>query len=309
VKKLFLPVLTVALILSLSGCWSGRALLVFERPYWDGIDGNLRLRASLVVHALGRGYLPRLSLVEAPAEPVARLVTELSRHRYATAVVGPLLAEEWQSFTPKFPRTRFLLVDGEIPETDQPPNVILLGFDRGVAFRAAGFAAGHAVQEKFGGAQMGTLGPHIGVLVASMSDLSASETDAFSAGVAEALDGALPVLTRMPASVDRAAAVNTVKKMSRDGADIILLGMGSLNPWCLEALKDVGGAAVVADWASSGAFPHQVFLSVEEDVVSGIDRGLAALMRGARSVNGPVRIVTGLARAVPAAARARVEGR
>jgi hypothetical protein len=84
--------------------------------------------------------------------------------------------------------------------------------------------------------------------------------------------------------------------------------MGSLDSWALEVMKDAGGCAVVADWASSGAFPGQVFVSVEEDVPAGIAQALTHAAPGIRTVDGPVRVVAGKARPVPAAARSRLGG-
>ena len=86
--------------------------------------------------------------------------------------------------------------------------------------------------------------------------------------------------------------------MHRDGVQLFLLGMGALDAWGLEVLQGTGGAAIVADWAASGAFPGQVFLSVEEDIPGGIARALASPGR-LRSINGPVRLVSGRARPVP----------
>jgi hypothetical protein len=309
VKKLFLLICSVVMALLLSGCWNGRALFMFEQPSWDAVDGGLRLRATLSLHALERGYLPRVRLVSAPAEPVSRLVTELSARHFSAAVVGPLLADEWRSFAPHFPRTRFLLVGGAIPDAEQPGNVTVLSFDRRDAFHTAGRAAAYALRGQFGDAAAGTLGKRIGVLAAEGGDLSAEEIDAFADGAAESLDGAEPVVKRMSASADRGAMVTTLKRMRLEGVEIILLGLGGLDPAGLETLKETGGSAVVADWVLSSASPRQVFLSVEVDIPRGIDRGLAAARSAARSVPCPVRIVAGLARAVPAAVRDRVEER
>jgi len=89
--------------------------------------------------------------------------------------------------------------------------------------------------------------------------------------------------------------------------EILLLGTGLFDSWCLEVMAGAGGCAVVADWQTSGAFPRQVFLSIEEDIPGGIGRALALAPGSAAPVSGPVRIVSGAARPIPAEVRSRVE--
>ena len=108
---------------------------------------------------------------------------------------------------------------------------------------------------------------------------------------------------------EKAAVTTAVAQMHKEGVEVFLLGMGSLDAWCLEDLQTTGGCAVVADWATSGAFPEQVFLSIEEDIQGGILRALAVAGPGAKAVSGPVRIVNGKARPVPEEAHARREGK
>jgi hypothetical protein len=124
--------------------------------------------------------------------------------------------------------------------------------------------------------------------------------------VAEALDGARPTVRALADGTDRPGVKAAIEQMRAQGVEIFLLGLGSLDPWCLEVMKDMGGCAVVADWASSGAFPAQVFVSVEEDIPAGISQALTHAAPDVRSVNGPVRVVAGKARDMPAAARSRL---
>ena len=117
------------------------------------------------------------------------------------------------------------------------------------------------------------------MLLSTDAALTGEETDAFSSGVAEALDGGRPVLRALPSPLDRGAVKAAIEQMRQSGVEIFLLGTGSLDPWCLEVMAGAGGSAVVADWATSRAFPRQVFLSVEEDITGGIGRALAARAR------------------------------
>ena len=58
----FLPFL-----LLLSGCVNGRALLLFEQPYWASLGEQTPLQVSLAARALSRGYIPRV-VVFTPAD-------------------------------------------------------------------------------------------------------------------------------------------------------------------------------------------------------------------------------------------------
>ena len=147
----------------------------------------------------------------------------------------------------------------------------------------------------------------VGMLLTDDGVLTPEKTDAFTSGVAEALDGGQPVTRTLSKPTDRSAVKGAIEQMRRAGVEIFLLGTGSLDPWCLEVMSTAGGSAVVADWAMSGAFPRQVFLSIEEDIPAGIGRALAPRAPGSGPVRGPVRVVSGGARPVPAAARSRLE--
>ena len=291
----------------LSGCWNGRVLFVFERPFWDSIGGNTGLTLALSGASTVRGYVPRVLVTGAQESPVERLTREVITGRYRTVVVGPLLSFESKGYATRFPRTKFILIGGERGE-DLPPNVVLLHFDRANAYRAAGFAAGLSVRGEAGGGDVGGLGPRIGVLLSSSPELTPQETEAFSAGVAEALRGSPPVVRVVAEPAEKAAVRTAMAQMHEEGVEVFLLGMGNLDAWCLEALQTIGGCAVVADWAASAAFPEQVFLSIEEDIRGGVLRALAVVGPGIKTVSGPVHIVNGKARPVPEEAHARMEG-
>lgn len=289
----------------------------FERPFWDSIDGNAGLALTLAGASAVRGYVPRVLLTGPQNSPLDRLAREVATGRYRTAVIGPLLSCEWKGYAPRFPRTRFILIGGE-REGEMPSNVVVLRYDRVNAYRAAGYAAGLSVLGEAArgkaagglaaGGEAGGLGPRIGVLLSSSPELTAEETEAFSAGAAEALSGARPVVRVVAEPAEKPALTTAVAEMHKEGVEIFLLGMGTLNAWCLEVLQTTGGCAVVADWAASAAFPEQVFLSIEEDIRGGILRALAVDGPGINAVSGPVRIVNGKARPVPEAAGTRREG-
>jgi len=305
VKKSFALAIPALCILLLSGCRNGPLMFSFEQPFWISLGDDAQVRLSLMRAAVQHGYLPRI-FVRGPQEnPAAHLAQDISAGRFRTVVVGPLLSFEWQGYVPQSPRTHFILIGAE---EDLPQNAIALVYNRTRAFSAAGFAAGASVRERVRGDVSLALGSRIGILLNASSPLTAAETDGFVAGVAEALDGARPAVRVLADGTDRPGVKAAIEQMRAQGVEIFLLGLGSLDTWCLTVMKDAGGCAVVADWASSGALPAQVFLSVEEDIPAGISRALAHTAPDVRMVDGPVRIVAGEAREIPAVARSRLRG-
>ncbi len=284
--KRFRPLLLcLPCLFVLSACGNGRALMLFEQPWWDTLGNETRIRAALLAGAVSRGYLPRIVVVPPQERPIDRLLLEAGSLRRGAAVVGPLLSDEWRSFAFRLPETRFILV-GSIGGDGLPPNVVVLTFDRATVLRTAGRAAAQAA---------GAAGGHAAVIVSAASELGAAETAAFSAGASEAPGSEAPPVRMLPAATDKAAVQAAIEEMHRAGAQVFLLGLGSLDPWALEVLKSTGGSAVVAGWSASRPFPDQVLLSVEQDVPAGVARALAAAARGVQRVDGPVTIVSGVA--------------
>jgi hypothetical protein len=267
-------------------CWNGRVLVAFEEPFWATLGDDIPARFAVARESISRGYVPRIMLTRSPDDPLVRLQKVLGSGAYRTAVVGPLVSPQWRQFAVRFARTRFILVgDGD----------------------SAGFAAGSAVLAEGGGVGAAALAGRVGLLLSADGGLTNEETEAFSSGVAEALDGGRPVARTLAKPVDKPAVKAAVEQMRQAGVEIFLLGTGALDPWCLEVMSSAGGSAVVADWATSGAFARQVFLSVEEDIPQGIGRALAAPSSQPGPVAGPVRIVSGSARPGPAAVKSRLE--
>ncbi len=283
-------------VLLLAGCWNGRVLFSFEQPFWSSLGADARLKASIAGDAARRGYLPRVDVGGGAPDPLKALDTIVSTDRYAVVIVGPLLSFDWASYVPKFPRTRFILIDAPVPAKDQPANAVFLTFDRTSAFREAGRAAAESVRGGPGApgpAPGSELAPRIGVLTSDDSGLTEAETDAFASGVADALDGGRPVTRKLTAPLDKNSIRAAIDQMRRAAAQVFLFGLGEHDPLALEALRDGGGSAVVADWEASGAFAGQVLASVEEDVPGGITRAWDALRAGVARVNGPVKLVIG----------------
>ena len=290
-----IPLAVCALLLG--GCWNGRLLFSFERPFWSSLGDESRLKASLAGEAVRRGYVPRFDIGSGAADPLKMLVTTASSRRYAVVVVGPLLSFDWPGYVPSLPRTRFILVDAPVPARDLPANAVFLTFDRTAALRQAGQDAAQFVRARLGsseGAVEGSqLAPRIAVLRSDDSGLTDSETGAFTAGAAAALDGSAPLARRLSGTPDRAAVRSAIEEMHRAGVLVFLLCLGENDAAALEALRDNGGVAVVSDWQASGAFPAQVLASVEDDVAGGITRAMDAVRAGTSRADGPVTLVIG----------------
>jgi hypothetical protein len=293
--------------LILSGCWNGRVLYSFEEPSWVSVGGGLRTELSLVRDALTAGYFPRVSIASADKDPSEALAKELASKKFRAVVVGPLLSLQWRDYALRFPDVRFVLIGGSA-RADLPPNAVVVRYDRTNALKTAGYAAGLSVRDEEGGASQSADGHRIAVLTGPGSELSAAETDAFGAGVAEALAGGEPIVRTIDNPADKNVVKSTLESLRGDGVEIFLLGLGASDPWCLEVLSSAGGCAVVEGWAVSAVFPQQVFLSVEDDIVGGIRLALGARNGGGHEVDGPVRIVVGKARGIPDAARTRIRG-
>ncbi len=260
--------------------------MIFEQPWWSMLGRDLPVRVRLGAEAAVRGFLPRILVVPGQERPVERLLAETARMgRDGVVVVGPLLSYEWRSFVSRAPSLRFILI-GSIDGTQLPGNALALSFDRVSAFREAGAAAARAAV---------AAGGKTGVLVCDGSDLADAETAAFVEGASGVVGSPAASLVALPAAPERAAVDAAVKQMRDEGVAVLLLGLGSRNPWALETLGALGGRAVVAGWSWSRPAPAQVLLSIEEDVPGGIARGLSALSRGERQVAGPVIVVNGAA--------------
>ncbi|MBE3063913.1 MAG: hypothetical protein IMZ69_02705 [Spirochaetes bacterium] len=284
-------------LFALTGCWRGRLLVCGELPFWASLGEPTRVKAELAIHSILRGYLPTFLSVGVQENPRERLVAALGSGRFSAAVVGPLLSLEAAGFVDGFPMVRFVMIGGRPTEGDAS-KVTRVVFDRTEAYRTAGDCARLSLSE-------GPPGGRIGVLaaVASASAAVASASAAVDAEVQAFLDGAGPqsaraVVRSIDEPVDAAKVRKAVEEMRREGVEIFLPRLGGHDVSCLESLVDAGGCAVTADWEVSGAFPRQVFLSVEERTIDGIARGLAKRGKGGGTVEGTVVLACGEARAV-----------
>jgi len=297
-KKVCRAALLAVATLLVCGCWNGRLLVAAEQPWWVSRGGDSALVWPLTKTALTNGFLPRFLVIGAQEDAPATLRRELAAHRYAAAVVSPLLSQDPRGYASSFAATRFLLVDGP-PTVPGQPNAIPLVFDRASSFRLAGVAAGLSIADEAGGAVTSAFASRIAVLTSAHPPGTTAEVIAFTAGVAQALDGGQPTIRTLPDPIDRNAVRLAIEGMRKDRAEIFLLFMGAADSWSLETLRNAGGCAIVSDWSASDSFPGQVFLSIETDLAGGVALFLSNKGKSG-VVNGPVRIAPGGARSVPA---------
>jgi len=301
---LLVPVRAVLICLPLILCGCGRPLaLVFLEPaFWDAAGGGEVLKKGLERAAHGEGWKARIVLAEnGKGGPSQQLEALLSKERIPTVVLGPFLSFEGMRLANSFPATRFLLIDGYAGE-DTAANTTQLQFDRRDAFREAGIASALSAAD-------GTAGPvgKVGILRMIPAGAGDFEGDAFRDG-AEGISGSGTVVIReLPESADRSRARLLLEEMREAGVELFLLRAGNLAPFLLDSLRETGGTAVVEDWASSRMLPRQVFLSIEEDVPAAVGLCLSRNAAGRSVVYGPVRIMAGEARTLPAPLRERVD--
>ena len=276
-------ILCAACILLLAGCWNGRAILLFEQPHWDTLGRARSLAARLAVGALTNGYFPSIQVIAGSQSAMDRVVRAAGSVGRGAVVVGPLLSYEWGGYVTRFPHVRFILL-ADVTESAVPPNVTLLTFDRRAAFHEAGARAAE---------EAAAAGGHLALLTSAASDITEEELAAFRDGAKATAAAVAPDTRELPATADRASVQSAVGDLRRAGVSVVLIGLGSADPWALDALKAVGGSAVLADWQASGADPQQVLLSVEEDIPAGIARALHEASRGAQNAAGPVFLARG----------------
>jgi hypothetical protein len=87
--------------------------------------------------------------------------------------------------------------------------------------------------------------------------------------------------------------------MRGEGVAIYMLKTYALTGFCLEFLRAEGGVAILEQGAGRSAFPAQVVLWLEEDLVGAL-RNLATAAEG-EPISGPVRLRPGAALAARSA--------
>jgi basic membrane lipoprotein Med (substrate-binding protein (PBP1-ABC) superfamily) len=294
--KPLIPILLIVSTLFVLACSSKELLVYASEPYWESVDGDGALRGALFSVARNHGLRLRVVL-GAMMDGVPNILSrELSRSNARVVVVDPLSSAQAAGLAQRFPSILFILMGEE--GGGSSANVERLLFDRGPAFRMAGYASGLTLGDAKAGVILG------GSRTAVTQDVSS-----FASGLADAGLGDRLIVRDLGGTVDPAAVQRVVNEMRAGGVDIFLPKLGEQNRSCLDALRASGGCAVTEDWRSSGAYEAQVFLSVEEDVAAGVDECLNEAGQVGRTVYGPVRLACGKAREVPLKLRDKISCR
>jgi hypothetical protein len=280
--------------LALAGCWRGRLLVCAEPAFLASMGEPASVEVSLAARSLLRGYWPSFLRPGPQENPRVKLSAALATGHFAAAVVGPLLSLEAAGYTQGFPKVRFILVGGN--PVDARANVVVLDFDRVEAFRLAGEAARSSLAG-------GESRARVGVLSAIAAADQDEEVRAFLEGAGgneggSAERGEQAIVRTVEQPLDEQKIRAAVAELRRGGVEIFLPRIPGFEAVCLEAIRDNGGSAVMSDWAVSGAFSRQVFLSVEEESVAGIVLCLGRAGRAGGVLEGPVGIVCGTARSI-----------
>ena len=310
--KMTLPsILLMALILLCTGCMHGRLLVCVEQPFWATLGEDLPTRVAIAKEALLKGFVPEFRLIAPQENPLEALKTALSARRFAAVIVGPLLSFQAGAVAVQHPSVDFILLEAA-PLEDALANTIQLVFDRSDAFRATGRIAGLSLRQaarSSSAEQAASLASRIGILMPASRRAGDRGIDAFQSGLAESLGEGLPLVVRIDDPIDQEKVKKAVSEMRSQGVEIVFSRLSGFDPYCLVALKESGGSAIVSDWEASQAFPGQVFLSVEDDILAGMALCLDAIGGTAAVVRGPVRIVCGKARSLPKESKDEVDCR
>ena len=289
----------------LGGCSPRSMIVLVSEPYAFTLGERGVFEKELSRAASAHGL--RLHLIVAPVTAALKDTIEAGLPRSAVAIIDPLYGREAESLAAGYPNVDFILLGGAIPE-EAAGNVRYLSFDRTAAFQTAGYAAELSIdnQESGGvGAKAEGSEPRIGVILMRSRAVGDSAVSAFIRGCLDA-GGAAPTVKELNEPQDKAGVALAVEELRKQGIEIFFPRLGELNGACLAALKTSGGCAVTEDWEGTGASAAQVFLSVEEDLIGGIDACLSAPRDQGARVFGPVRVVCGKARPVPPGLEERI---
>ncbi len=297
VKPRRAPMFLLFLIV-LAGCTPRGMIVLVSEPYAFTLGERGAFQKELSRIASAHGLRPRL--IVAPVTAALKDALEPELPRSAVAVIDPLFKSEARRLAAGYPKVDFVLLGGA-DAVDDAGNVRYLSFDRTAAFQTAGNAAERSIEngESSGAdAEAGGSKPRIGVILMRSRAVGDPAVSAFIRGCLDA-GGAAPIVKELDEPLDKAGVTLAVEELRRQGIEIFFPRIGEQNGACLAALKASGGCVVTEDWEGTGASAGQVFLSVEEDLIGGIDACLSAPRDQSAMVYGPVRVVCGKARPVP----------
>jgi hypothetical protein len=172
-----------------------------------------------------------------------------------------------------------------------------LRFRRVEAFRDAGTIAGRLVTRPDLRPVLGEAGargaPKAGLLQAVPTAQGTLEAEAFRQGFLAEAGADLLVERTVGSLTDTGQARRVLERMREEGVTLFVLKTYALSAFCLEFLRTEGGVAFLEEGAGRQAFPEQVVLWLEEDLVGAL-RSLTSAPEG-QVVSGPVQLHAGAA--------------
>ncbi len=292
-RKLFIAILCPLLL----SCRPLPSLLLLLDPYSAQLLASEGWDASTLRRALRSDFRVRVHTVNAQADVAAvgaEAEREIRASRPAWVFLAPLLPLDAGALAACLPEARFL---SELAAVPSAPNLHSLRFRRVEAFRDAGTIAARlltrpALRPILGeGEPRGA--PKAGFLQAQPTDQGTLEAEAFREGFLAEAGADLLVERTVGSQSDTGQARRVLEKMHEEGVVLFVLKTYALTGFCLEFLRAEGGVAFLEEGAGRGAFPEQVVLWLEEDLVGAL-RSLPSTPEG-QVVNGQVRLRPGAA--------------
>jgi hypothetical protein len=296
-RKLFFAILFPLLF----ACRPLPSLLLLLDPYSaqllaaEGLD-EAALRREL--RSDFRVRVQTLSVQEEAGAAAAALAAEAERLVRASSpswvFLGPLLPLDAEALAARLPDVRFL---SEQAGTPGASNLYRLRFRRVEGFRDAGTVAARLLTRPPLRAVLGERAargaPKAGLLQAVPTPQGTLEAEAFREGFLAEAPAELLVERTIGSLTDTGQARRALEKMREDGVSFFALKTYALSGFCLEFLRSEGGVAFLEEGAGRRAYPEQVVLWLEEDLVGAL-RSLSSTPAG-QQVAGPVRLHAGAA--------------
>lgn len=280
----------------LASCRPLPSLLVLQDPFSAELEaarGPGRLESEL------RGsWRVNVQVLDPQRDPGQAAVRLVGSRKPDWVFLSPLLPLDAEALAAAFPGARFLR------EQDDPPkaeNLHRLRFRREEAFLAAGTVVARLLPAL---PAPGGRTAKAGFVLAVPQRRAEQQEAAFRTGFTAQADPALLVERVIGSPADTARARQVLEQMTAEGVVVFILKAYALTGFCLEYLRAQGGYAVLEETAGRIAYPEQIILYLEEDLVG----TLANLSSPAQVVEGPVRLAPGPAwQAIPEQARAALE--
>jgi hypothetical protein len=296
-RKLIIVILCPLLF----SCRLQPSLLLLLDPYSAQLLASEGWDAGALRRALRSDFRVRVHTVNAQGEAgaaAAAVAAEAEREVRASGpswvFLAPLLPVDPEALAARLPEARFL---SELADAPSAPNLYSLRFRRVEAFHDAGTIAARLLTRPALRPILGEGGvrgaPKAGFLQAVPTAQGTLEAEAFREGFLAEAGADLLVERTVGSQSDTGQARRVLEKMHEEGVALFMLKTYTLTGFCLEFLRAEGGVAFLEEGAGRGAFPGQVLLWLEEDLVGAL-RSLTSTPEG-QVVDGRVRLHPGTA--------------